>query len=104
MSTQNKKSGTQGQSYAALLAKSDIQKSEERVAYLVETAKHSLGQVISNTKYDLSTAKKQRNDLLSSESINWASVVAQDDKIKGLQKGLDRLNGYSQELFPEGLS
>ena len=29
MSTQNKKSGTQGQSYAALLAKSDIQKSEE---------------------------------------------------------------------------
>lgn len=98
------KSKVQSQSYAALLAKPDAQRAEDKIAYLVETAGHSLGQAISNTKYDLSSAKNQRVQMLSTENINWGSVAALDDKIEGLQKGLDRLNGYSSELFPNGLA
>lgn len=93
-------SGTQVQSYAQMLAKSDTQKSAERVEYLVETASHSLGQAISNTKFDLSTAKNQRREMLSNENINWASLAALDDKIEGLSRGLERLEGYKSELFP----
>ncbi len=104
MSTVSKKSGVQAQSYAALLAKSDNQRAEDKIAYLVESAKHSLGQAISNTKYELSQAKNSRLSLISSESINWKSIAGKDDEIEGLQKGLERLNGYASELFPEGLS
>lgn len=87
------------QTYLDRLQKSDDQVKSEGVLFTVEQKELQLKSDILATKRALGEKTKQREHHLNSTNLDFTNLSTLDDEIEGLQKGLERLEGYEAELF-----
>ncbi len=52
------------------------------------------------TEESLQLANNEREIMLNSKDLDFDALSKKDDEIAGLERGIKRLKGYQEELFP----